>query len=229
MEKTIAIISIATGKYNTFIPKLKKSIDKNFLPNYKKSVFICTDNQTGTSDIYEHHINHLPWPLNTLLRFHYFIELKEKIKKFDYVYYMDADTIVHSEIDEEIIPKSNEIVIPLHWHYQHSIGPYEFDQKQSTAYINPMEKNLIKKYSQACFFGTNSYTFLYMSHILRNNIEMDLKKNIISRWHDESHLNKYILNNPCKQLHSGYCYSQNHGQLNPNVNIKIIHTEHHSS
>ena len=43
-----------------------------------------------------------------------------------------------------------------------------------------------------------------MSDDLRNNINLDLKNNVISKWHDESHLNRYFLNYPPKVLDPSY-------------------------
>ena len=48
-----------------------------------------------------------------------------------------------------------------------------------------------------------------MSEILKNNIEEDLSKGIIAIWHDESHLNHYLFNNPpATELNSGYCFPE---------------------
>lgn len=55
--------------------------------------------------------------------------------------------------------------------------------------------------------GGTSKAFLYMSHVLNDAIEEDLKKNVIARWHDESHLNRYIIDRKdCRLLSPEYCY-----------------------
>lgn len=42
---------------------------------------------------------------------------------------------------------------------------------------------------------------------MKYNIEEDLKKNIIAKWHDESQLNRYIVNKPgVRILEPMYCY-----------------------
>ena len=55
--------------------------------------------------------------------------------------------------------------------------------------------------------GGTSAAFLEMARTLNKAIEEDLKKNVIARWHDESHLNRYIVDrDDYRLLNSEYCY-----------------------
>jgi histo-blood group ABO system transferase len=48
-----------------------------------------------------------------------------------------------------------------------------------------------------------------MAHYMQENIKADLAKNIIAIWHDESHLNRYFIDNkPTKILSPSYCYPE---------------------
>ena len=68
-----------------------------------------------------------------------------------------------------------------------------------------------------------------MSEELNQNINIDLKNNYIAFWHDESHFNKYILNNPCMLLHSGYTHPPRiHEKDNKNP-IKLLHLNAHTA
>jgi hypothetical protein len=73
-------------------------------------------------------------------------------------------------------------------------------------------------YCQACFFGAYKDVFFKLSDDLRNNINLDLKNNVISKWHDESHFNKYILNKPKKILNSSCLFLKEYGTVsNPKL------------
>ena len=65
--------------------------------------------------------------------------------------------------------------------------------------------------------------FIKMNSTLNKNVIQDFKNNTIAIWHDESHLNKYLLNVPCKRLHSGYAHPSVYDNiLNKNI-VKLLH------
>lgn len=200
----IGILTIATGNYSKLFPNFKKEIIEKFLPIFNKNIFLFTD------DLDVHHNNlinimHLPWPLCTLLRFHYINKHEKLFLNFDYLYYIDVDMIPYSLIDEEVLPDKNEIVCALHYWQQDSFESYENSNSKSTAFVN-LTNQFENKYCQGCFFGAKTDAFLSMSTTLEKNINEDLKNNIIAKWHDESHLNKYIISHPYKALNSGYTH-----------------------
>jgi len=43
---------------------------------------------------------------------------------------------------------------------------------------------------------------------LREAVEEDEKEGVVALWHDESHINKYILSHPYKMLSPAYCYPE---------------------
>lgn len=215
----IAVLTIATNEYSKLFFNFKKEIIKYFLPSENREIFLFTDNlEINHNKLIN--IPHLPWPLCTLLRFHHINKHKEKFINFDFLYYIDIDMIPHTLIDKEVLPNENEIVCVKHFWQHDSFESYENLNEKSTAYVK-LTDSFKNKYCQGCFFGTKTESFLEMSKILEDNINKDLKNNIIAKWHDESHLNKYIISHPHKCLDSKYAHPQ--GILFDKDKIKFIH------
>jgi histo-blood group ABO system transferase len=65
------------------------------------------------------------------------------------------------------------------------------------------------QYFAGGFNGGSSYQYLKMAKYISNNIDVDYSKNLIAIWHDESHMNRYFIDNPpTKILSPSYCYSE---------------------
>lgn len=221
--KKVAILTISTGKYNQLFNDFKNSVFDKFLPEYEKRIFVFTDEKyTENTNVKSIKILHLPWPLNTLLRFNYFNTIQNELKEYDFIYYIDCDIIVHDYINEEIIPTENQIVAAKHYWFENQVGTYETENKNSNACVDKSTLS-VGNYCQACFFGAKSQDFIKMNSILDNNVREDLKKNIIAIWHDESHFNKYILNTPCIRLHTGYTHPSIYDIIENRNPVKLLH------
>ena len=79
---------------------------------------------------------------------------------------------------------------------------------ESTAYIDPSESR--PAYWAGGFNGGETSAFLDMAEVIRANIDADFEKQIIAVWHDESHLNRYLVSNQgiVKTLMPSYCYPE---------------------
>ena len=85
------------------------------------------------------------------------------------------------------------MVFTIHPLYKdiHNKYLFRYDRnKMSSAYIDNIDGD---EYIMGGFFGGRKDDFLKMSEILQNNIDKDLENNIIALWHDESHLNRYLV------------------------------------
>lgn len=203
----IGVLAIATGKYDSFIPPLFKSIKKHFMKNHEVTVFIFTDkDMPNKSGLHKIHLNHEPWPNSTLKRYHVFDDNKEILSNMDYLYYCDADMLFVSDIGDEILPNTeDELVATEHpGFYGGRRGTYE-TRELSTAYISPNDGVC---YYAGGFNGGTSKAFLEMSRIIKSNVDKDLEIDIIAIWHDESHLNKYLIDKNVNKLSPSYCYPE---------------------
>ena len=204
----IGLLVIATGKYDQFIPLLFKSMRQYFLVGNEVTMFVFTDQELPKKPglVSLPHI-HEPWPNPTLKRYHVFDKYKEELSKMDYLYYCDADMRFFSKIGEEVIPDTEtELVATEHpGFFGGRRGTYE-SRKESTAYVSEKEGGI---YFAGGFNGGTSKAFLKMSEEIKNRIDKDLENDIIAIWHDESHLNRYMIDNPPKVLNPSYCYPEN--------------------
>ncbi len=212
MTKSIGILYICTGPYVLFWKDFYETFNKKFLPGFQKRYFVFTDADTvyGQDSDYIKvvKIEPQPWPLITLFRFSTFLKVEEELKKCDYLMFSNANMICDDIITpEEFLPRENEVLSvtshPGYYGKSKLIFPYE-RSKKSTAYI---PWNCGSDYVIGAMFCGRSDSFIKMSKTLKRNIEEDLKKNIIAKWHDESQLNRYIVNKPgIRILKPMYCY-----------------------
>lgn len=206
----IAIVYIATGNYKALWPEFYASAEKNFLPNYEKHYFVFSDeniakNINNTTYIYR------KWhgfPLDSLDRFELFISIEKKLRHYQYVYFLNANAQIVQPIGKEIFPSTQQkIVVAAHPTYYLRRNPDEWPyerRQESTAYI-PYGKG--EYYVQGAFIGGRTKDFLEMSQILAEKIQEDKKNNIMAVWHDESHLNAYIIDKTPLYLTPNYVWA----------------------
>jgi histo-blood group ABO system transferase len=76
----------------------------------------------------------------------------------------------------------------------------------SLACVRPHEN---MQYFAGGFNGGTSSEYLKMAKSLSDNIENDYSRGVIAIWHDESHINRYFIDNPpTKILSPSYCYAE---------------------
>lgn len=224
--KSIGILYICTGKYDVFWKDFYLSVEKNFMPEYKKNYYVFTDSQ----EIYDSDKNkrihviyqqQLPWPLATLLRFHIF-NMHKKLYKDDYLFFMNANLEIVEEIHKNILDSSKNMFFVQHpGYYNVKRKKFEYENnKKSTAFISRKEG---KYYVAGGMIGGKTKSFLKMSSELEENINRDFKQNIIARWHDESHINRYIIGRSDVQILSPeYLYPEDNYEWLKDLKPKII-------
>lgn len=214
IEKRIAVLYICTGKYVVFWKEFYLSCKEKFLTKSHKEFFVFTDSESlynEENDLCIHRIfqKNLGWPGNTLMRFDMFISQKERIKNFDYIFFINANAeFVCNVTEQEFLPDTEDIVVVQHPAFEKTdkyMFPYE-RRKKSTAYIPYCDG---KEYVTGGVNGGTASAFLDMTEILANRINVDKKNGITAIWHDESHLNRYIAYcRSYKLLPPSNCYTE---------------------
>lgn len=201
----IGLLIIATNKYTCFLQPLIESADRFFFSNGSVKYHIFTDQnpQINTKRKYFiHKIEHKKWPFNTLMRYNFFIDYADILQTNDYIYYCDVDMLFVNNVGEEIL---GDLVGTIHPGFMGGRGTPETNPK-SLAYVHPNES---MRYCAGGFNGGSVSNFLKMSDTISTNINTDLSNNMIAIWHDESHMNRYFIDNPpTKLLSPSYCYPE---------------------
>ena len=203
----ICILTIATNKYIQFVQNLYDTIDENFLNgNHIEGLLITNHEVDSSENIKVSTIDHEPWPMPTLKRYNYFMKEYDYISKFDYCFYFDVDMKVVSQIKEDEVV--GDLVAVQH-PYKINETPEQFSyerRSKSTAHISHQEG---KHYYAGGFNGGSTKEFLKMSEKIANNVIADLNNGIVAVWHDESHMNRYLIDNPPSlSLTPSYCYAE---------------------
>ncbi|MBR1847699.1 MAG: glycosyl transferase family 6 [Lachnospiraceae bacterium] len=210
--KDIAIVYICTGKYDVFWKDFYLSFEEKFIPSRTKDYFVFTDStslygaeQENVHVIYQ---ENLGWPRNTLYRFRIFLAQEEELKKYEYVFFMNANVLCVDSIGEEFLPEKEGLLFVKH------PGQYNKKKRDVTYERNPLSAAYIpvgegKHYVCGGVNGGKSRDFLQMCRVLDERIAQDEEKGIIAVWHDESHINRYCYEyKKAKILNPGYCYPE---------------------
>lgn len=141
----IAILYICTGKYTKFWKSFYESSEKFFLKDHNKQYFVFTDansleneNDDNVTKVAQ---QKLGWPYDTLMRFDMFLKVKDTLKSYDYIYFLNANMLFIEPVAEEVFPSEEEnglLVVhhPLfNWVKNKKDFPYERNSK-SLAYIS---------------------------------------------------------------------------------------------
>ena len=209
----IAILYICTGKYNIFFEDFYKTCEQRFLTGIaEKDYFVFTDNKdlSNAPNVHIYTRKCQGFPLDALLRNEIFCSIEDKLSCYDYLFFFNSNSIFKENVGEEILPDLNDGGIvcqkwPRKKRYLNFpiFYPYE-RRKESTAYISPHLK-IKYYYYMSGIYGGKSDCFIKLIKTLAENTKEDLRKGIIAKVHDESHLNKYLTEHKCKVLPDGYC------------------------
>ncbi|MCH5293266.1 MAG: hypothetical protein J1E07_06005 [Treponema sp.] len=211
----IGILYICTGQYSLFWSDFYRTFSDRFCNASELHFFVFSDREDmllGGNDSAVHFkkIDNQPWPLVTLLRFNIFLSVEPDLMEMDYLFFFNANMVCKEMVmEEEILPSPDErLVFVRHPGYMNTgkiFMPYDRNP-HSSAYIPYNRGDL---YVIGAVEGGEAAAFIALCRMLKDNIEKDLKQNIIAKWHDESHINHYVhteAGKGCKILPPSYCY-----------------------
>lgn len=176
----IALCIIATNNYIDFVPPLLESAECYFLKGHEVDYHVFSNNFfiTAYFNLTFHEIEHQPWPAMTLNR--YKIILSAGLEGYDYIYYIDADSLFVDHVGDEIL--QDMIAVSHPGYYAKGGGSWETNPN-STAFTRLIKTNYV------CGGFQGGRYFKNFAQIMQRNIETDTLAGITAVWHDESHLN----------------------------------------
>jgi histo-blood group ABO system transferase len=202
---SIALITLATGPvYREYANGMVASSHK-FWPEAQTIVF--TDNpfniRWSNMCVYTEPKG---YPGETLYRYHTFTKAEGLLRKFDYVFYCDADMLWVSPAGDEMLGAG--LTATLHPGYFGRKGTPE-TRKESTAFC---DWNLA--YYAGGFQGGATQPYLHAMNVMRERIDTDAKNGITAVWHDESHWNRFLADHQETEdiikLPPSYCYPEDY-------------------
>lgn len=206
----IGILYICTGKYSIFWENFYRSAEAYFLPGYQKNYYVFTDADhivdEERSNILKIPQDNLGWPGNTLLRYAMFRNVVHQLQQeCDFVFFFNANMQFVDVVREEILPMHEGIVAVQHPGFynkaRHELD-YEKNQ-QSLAYIPDGAGSY---YYMGGLNGGRTEHYTNLIRVLDDNIRTDMNNGINAVWHDESHLNKYLIDKSPKVMNPSYGY-----------------------
>ena len=226
----IAIVFIGTNKYLDFLPKYYENIEKYFLPNTEKIILAFTDGELDETpdNLRVYKQEHLDWPYITLKRFSIINKARQTIEGCSHLVFIDADALVVADVTEEefftdkpyfgVHHPCHALGMPPHTEYP---GAFETDTN-SRAHVTPEDDTSM--YWQGCLWGGKVPEVLDMIDELDDRVEEDLSNEVIAKWHDESQLNRFYIENK-DEVHTlgpEYAYPEVFDQY-CNFEPKIVH------
>lgn len=194
----VALLFICLNQpYWQYIKDAVEGAKQYFLPGHDVSMFLWSDlpfSEEGKGVNYGTTVfptEAVEWPLPTLFRYHLFLQQEETLKDLDYIFYCDIDMRFMNVVGDEVLGK--DITAAQHPMYalrESFYAPFE-PNKESTAYV-PYPKH----YFAGGFQGGTTESFLKAMKVMKKNIDKDFSKNYVARWNDESHWNRYLVDNP---------------------------------
>lgn len=200
----VTVCLIATKKYKIFIIPLVESIKRYFLLRHEIEIVLFTDDIHTPCEgnervkITKDLIVSLGFPEATLKRFEI---MTSRAYECDYIYYLDIDYLIISEVDENIF--GDGLVAVLHPGFSFAGGGSWCTDEDSNAFTFP--ENRLQYFCGGTSGGKYKHYYKAMRQ-MKLMIEDDEKRGVRAEHNDESHWNRLLSEHKSfKILDSSYC------------------------
>lgn len=207
----IGIVYLATGAYIKFWNDFYRTCEQYFCVDVEKEYELFTDSPESIdyatfANIHIHQIKDLGWIVNTSYKSEYICNIRKELEAYDYVFYINSNFLFTAPIyAEEVLPKASDGYLTAlsfdHYLYV-NIRNYPYDRNPDSLAFIPIGEG--KRYYQGGFYGGRTKEMLLLSEWCRTAIAQDFNKKIVARFHDESYINRYLIDKNPKVLNDKY-------------------------
>jgi hypothetical protein len=193
--KKVGVLYICTGEYWKFWRDFYISSEQYFLNDAEVHYYIFTNNahllDIVDGKIHPIYLKAMEWPFTTLKRFEFFHLNRGLFINMEYLFFCNANLLFLKNVSLNQLFVNNTLLAIKHPGFENS-KPDSFTDEKNVNSLAFIKRNKNSKYVCGGFNGGQTIEFLRMSEYLMNNINLDLEKDIVAIWHDESHLNNYV-------------------------------------
>ncbi|XP_078515352.1 histo-blood group ABO system transferase 2-like [Lissotriton helveticus] len=222
-DMRIGLTIFAVKKYVMFLQLFLHSAEKYFMVGRKVHYYIFTDQPDkvpATSlapgrfvDILQISA-HSTWQEISMRRMEALSNMAKQrfYGEVQYLVCMDVDMVFGDSVGVEILGELVATLHPGYFRLPRSRFPYE-QRPKSKAYVSPSEGDF---YYMGAFFAGTVVQIYKLTDTCHRAIMEDKSQGIEAVWHEESHLNRYLIRHkPTKVLSPEYMWDMNlpHGDL----------------
>jgi hypothetical protein len=196
----IGILYIGIGRYSCFWKEFYQSCEAFLLPEAEKHYYVFTDNEKdfeGDERVEVFHQDDMGWPCNSLLRFKMFNRIKNRLEGHDYLFFFNSNAKFTSRIlPQDILPEEEDYAALC---IEDNPEKMSFEpRKESAAYVS---KDQAHYYYSGALNGGKSKAYLHLIETCETIVDTDLRNGLMPLWHDESVLNRYLVDKHVKVMY----------------------------
>ena len=209
------LITIATGQvYRDYAKDMLDSAAEYFTGDFDPLIFTDEPEDFGMYEQFGANVFYTApkgYPNETLYRYNTMLQEEKTLCLYDHLFYVDADMLFTAPTTKEIF--HDGLVATLHPGYasKNTKGDCE-TRPASTACCTD---NFA--YYAGGFQGGQTIWYLDAARAMKKRINEDTQNNIVAKWHDESHWNRFISDAQhlvrggyVKVLTPSYCYPEDY-------------------
>lgn len=196
-RRRVALCVMATGHYTRYLQGVINSARTYFCLGHELTLHVWSDIGAAAAGISGpglvwHQADHMPWPGPTLYRYRRMAKAGDLLRKADYVFYVDADSMFVRPVGSELF---GNLVAVRHFGYL-DVNPAHlpFDRREKTRACVPRGKGA--RYYAGAFQGGCASIYMAAVDVMANAIDADKADGIVANWHDEAHWNKHLVDHP---------------------------------